>query len=121
MDNLGKKVDIIFGKMEYCLYFCRIIGYYYCLRTTVYDMCHAEMVAGDLYKTMNLDSIGEDVKRHLMILLLSNLKISQNQPESIVVPQSLDEAMKLGAVELEVARKGLHNYVDGLVNDFDLK
>lgn len=81
----------------------------------MYDMSHAELTARKLYDTMQLSSVSEDVKRHLMILMLS--QVSEQTPETsdnIEIPSSVEEAMQMGAMDIEDVRKDLHNYVDQL-------
>lgn len=81
----------------------------------MYDMSHAELTARKLYDTMQLSSVSEDVKRHLMILMLS--QVSEQTPETsdnIEIPSSIEEAMQMGAMDIEDVRKDLHNYVDQL-------
>lgn len=81
----------------------------------MYDMSHAELTARKLYDTMQLSSVSEDVKRHLMILMLS--QVSEQTPETsdnTEIPSSVEEAMQMGAMDIEDVRKDLHNYVDQL-------
>ena len=88
----------------------------------MYDMSHAELTARKLYDTMQLNSVSEDVKRHLMILMLS--QVSEQTPETsdnIEIPSSVEEAMQMGAMDIEDVRKDLHNYVDQLAKDYDLQ
>lgn len=88
----------------------------------MYDMSHAELTARKLYDTMQLSSVSEDVKRHLMILMLS--QVSEQTPETsdnIEIPSSVEEAMQMGAMDIEDVRKDLHNYVDQLAKDYDLQ
>ena len=85
-------------------------------------MSHAELTARKLYDTMQLSSVSEDVKRHLMILMLS--QVSEQTPETsdnIEIPSSVEEAMQMGAMDIEDVRKDLHNYVDQLAKDYDLQ
>lgn len=87
------------------------------------DMSHAELTAHRLYDTMHLDNISEEVKRHLIILMLSKSSADEeanDDTETIKVPQSYDEALQMGAIELAFAREDLHAYVDKLSEEYDL-
>lgn len=86
-------------------------------------MSYAEATARQLYDSIHLDSVSNDVKRQLMILILSNATDGNSYPETqdFVVPHTLEEAVDLGAVDLESARKELHSYADGLTKEYDLK
>ena len=70
-------------------------------------MSTAEITARHLYDSMHLSSMNEDVKRYLMILILSESK-------SICAPSSYEEALAMGAINLEDARKKLHSYAEEL-------
>ncbi|MCQ2243127.1 MAG: hypothetical protein MJZ32_02595 [Bacteroidaceae bacterium] len=85
-------------------------------------MSHAEQTARKLYDTMQLNSISEDVKRHLMILMLSQTSDnSLDLSESLEMPNSYEEAIRMGAKDIEDVRKDLHAYVDQLAKDYDLQ
>ncbi len=85
-------------------------------------MSHAEQTARKLYDTMQLNCVSEDVKRHLMILMLS--QTSDNSFESsghLEMPNTYEEAIHMGAKDIEDVRKDLHDYVDQLAKDYDLR
>lgn len=87
-------------------------------------MSHAELAAHRLYNTMHLDSVSEEVKRHLIILMLSNSYVDTEKTDNtdvIQVPQSYEEALRMGATELASAREELHAYVDKLSVEYDLQ
>lgn len=87
-------------------------------------MSHAELAAHRLYDTMHLDNVSEEVKRHLIILMLSKPSVDEevdDNTDTIKVPQSYDEALQMGAVELSFAREDLHAYVDKLSEEYDLQ
>lgn len=77
-------------------------------------MSTAEITARHLYDSMHLANVNEDVKRHLMILILS-------ETENIYTPSSYDEALAMGAVDLEDARKELHSYAEELSVKYGIK
>lgn len=87
-------------------------------------MSNAELTAHRLYDTMHLDSVSEDVKRHLITLILS--KSCEDADESVSasaigIPQSYEEALQMGATDLEYAREELHTYVSKLTDQYDLQ
>lgn len=87
-------------------------------------MSHAELTAHRLYKTMHLDCVSEEVKRHLIILMLSDSSAEveeKDNTEAITVPQSYEEALQMGAMELSLAREELHTYAEKLSEEFDLQ
>ena len=85
-------------------------------------MSHAELTAHQLYETMHLGSISDEVKRHLIILMLSSPKKEcEAEDVHIHIPMSYDEAMMMGAVDIKTAREELHSYIDELTEEFDLK
>ena len=85
-------------------------------------MSHAEQTARRLYDAMQLNSISEDVKRHLMILMLSQTSDNSFEiSERLEFPNTYEEAVRMGAKDIEEVRKDLHAYVDQLANDYDLQ
>lgn len=85
-------------------------------------MSNAEIKAHQLYDAMKLDDVSEDVKRHLMILILS--KYSTESPveqDGHQIPMSYREALQMGAMDLELAREELHKYVDDLSKEFGIR
>lgn len=86
-------------------------------------MSHAELTAHRLYDTMQLGSVSEEVKRHLMILMLSNVASEESADATNVVkiPLSYEEALNMGAQDVEFAREDLHAYVDKLTADYNLQ
>lgn len=60
-------------------------------------MSHAELTAHRIYDTMHLDSVSEEVKRHLIILLLSKPEgeatndVSQEELEAVAKRLSVNE------------------------------
>lgn len=86
-------------------------------------MSHAELTAHRLYDTMQLGSVSEEVKRHLMILMLSD-SVSEDASDTtnvVNVPLSYEEALGMGAQDVELAREDLHAYVDKLTAEYDLQ
>jgi len=83
-------------------------------------MSQAEMTAHHLYRTMHLDTVSEDVKRQLMILMLSTSSES-DEVVPIQIPKSYDEAIQMGAQPLECVREELHDYVNQLAEDYDIR
>ena len=77
-------------------------------------MSTAELTARHIYNTMHLADINEDVKKHLIILMLS-------EPEKTCVPSSYEESLALGAMDLEDARKELHSYANELSDKYGMK
>lgn len=87
-------------------------------------MSHAELTAHKLYDTMHLDNVSEEVKRHLIILMLSNPTVEKNEnnvADNIKVPLNYEEALQMGAVELAFAREELHAYADELSEEYHLQ
>ena len=86
-------------------------------------MSHAELTAHRLYDTMQLGSVSEEVKRHLMILMLSNVVSEESGDATNVVkiPLSYEEALNMGAQDVAFAREDLHAYVDKLAADYNLQ
>jgi len=77
-------------------------------------MSTAEITARNIYESMHLGSMSEDVKRCLMILMLS-------ESDNISVPSSYEEALAMGAIDLEEARKELHSYAEKLSVKYGMK
>lgn len=85
-------------------------------------MSYAELAAHQLYDSMQLDNVSEEVKRHLIILMLSNPEKKQDvQEHETRVPLNYAEAIEMGAIDIEMAREDLHSYVDELAIQYDLK
>lgn len=85
-------------------------------------MSYAELTANKLYDQMQLGSLNEDVKKHLMILLLkSGIEDVRDGFVSEEIPSSYEQALSMGAVDIESARQDLHSYVDELSQEFNLR
>lgn len=87
-------------------------------------MSNAELAAYRLYNTMHLASVSEEVKRHLIILMLSNPSDEaemEDNADAIKIPQSYEEALQMGAVELTCAREELHAYANKLSKEYNLQ
>lgn len=85
-------------------------------------MSYAELTANRLYEAMHLDSVDDEVKRHLIILMLSkpsNSKVENR--DGINIPQNYQEAIDMGAIDVEMAREELHSYIDELATQYDIK
>lgn len=78
-------------------------------------MSQAEITARRIYDTMHLGSVTDEVKHHLVLLL------SDTTSDAIQVPSTLQEALEMGAMDLESAREELHTYADTLAKEYDLK
>lgn len=76
-------------------------------------MSYAEITANNIYNDMCLQNISDEVRKHLIILL-------QTKTTATYYPSTLEEAMQMGAVDLETARKDLHEYVDSLSKEYHL-
>ena len=77
-------------------------------------MSTAELTARHLYDAMNLAYVSDDVKRFLIIMMLS-------EPERVDVPSSYEESLSMGAMDLETAREELHSYADELSAKYGMK
>ena len=73
-------------------------------------MGYAELAAHKLYDSMQLDTVSNEVKRQLMLLILSKTTIDATKDVQLPNPMSLDEAMNMGAVDIETARKRMHTH-----------
>lgn len=78
-------------------------------------MSQAEITARRIYDTMHLGSINDEVKHHLVLLL------SATTGSAMHMPNTLQEALEMGAMDLESARKELHSYAETLTKEYDLK
>ena len=84
-------------------------------------MSHAEQTAYKLYDMYHLDVIDDDVKKCLVYLLMKpqgEEKIDYQTPQ---IPQSYEEAMAMGAHDVEMVREELHEYAAELAKEFNLK
>lgn len=78
-------------------------------------MSYAELTANRLYEAMHLDSVDDEVKRHLIILMLSKPSNSKGiEKDDVKFPMNYQEAIDMGAIDVEMAREELHSYVDEL-------
>lgn len=85
-------------------------------------MSYAELTANRLYEAMHLDSVSDEVKRHLIILMLSKPNKDKDMlDDGIKIPQNYQEAIEMGGMDLEMAREELHSYVDELATQYDIK
>lgn len=69
---------------------------------------------------MQLGQIDDEVKRHLMILLLTVPK-QQNDDSESHIPLNYEEAMQMGAKDIEMVREDLHTYVDELAEEYKMQ
>jgi len=84
-------------------------------------MSKAEIAAHQLYDAMQLDKVSDEVKKHLMILILSGNKQDEAYSSAIHTPVDYREALQMGAMDIEMAREELHDYIDELSTEFSIK
>lgn len=75
-------------------------------------MSRAELKAHEIFFSMQLANIDDEVRRHLMILLLTVPQ--QNDQDNVVIPRNYEEALRMGAKDAEFVREDLHKYVEEL-------
>lgn len=68
---------------------------------------------------MQLRDIDDEVKRHLMILLLTVPK--QKEEVGNIVPLNYEDALQMGARDIEMVREDLHAYVDQLAEEYNIQ
>ncbi|HBJ77191.1 MAG TPA: hypothetical protein DDY68_05285 [Porphyromonadaceae bacterium] len=85
-------------------------------------MSNAEQMAYKIYEDMHLDTMDDEVRECLIGLLTMGQKEDVQYDETPLPDfNTYEEAMALGGVDIETARKEMHTYIDELASEYNLK